>query len=81
MVSKKIFVIGQSQTLTANGYYIRFMISTEYGNLVQDLPYITPTKEQFIVPPIFRGEDFFILISANQKQRIAHGDHVWLVYL
>jgi hypothetical protein len=40
------------------------------GNLVQDLPYITPTKEQFIVPPIFRGEDFFILISANQKQRI-----------
>ena len=43
------------------------MIGTKYRNFVQDLPYIIPTKQQFIVHPSFRGEDFFF-ISANQKK-------------
>jgi hypothetical protein len=43
------------------------MIGTKYRNFVQDLPYIIPTKQPFIVHPSFRGEDFFF-ISANQKK-------------
>ena len=42
------------------------MIDIKYGNFVQDLLYIIPTKSQFIVPPSFR-EDLF-LFQAIRKQ-------------
>ena len=48
----------------------------EYGNFVQDLPYIISTKKQFIVPPSFRGEDIFNF--SQSETRIAHGDHVFV---
>jgi hypothetical protein len=44
------------------------MIGTKYINFVQDLPYIIPTKEQFIVPPSFRGEEFFLNFSLSEKK-------------
>jgi hypothetical protein len=44
MVLEKIFLIGQSQTRTAIDGHISCMIGTKLGNLVQDLPYIIPTK-------------------------------------
>ena len=44
MVLEKIFLIGQSQTRTAYGGHVSYMISTQYGNFVQDLPFIIPTK-------------------------------------
>ena len=39
---EKIFLIGQSQT--AYGRHISYTIGMEYGNVVQDIPYIIPTK-------------------------------------
>jgi hypothetical protein len=39
------------------------MIGMKYENLVQDLKYIIPTKQQFLVPPSFRGEDCFQYFS------------------
>ena len=57
MVLEKIFLIGQLQTRTTYGGHISCIIGMIYGNFVQDLPYIIPTKQQFIVPPNFR-EDF-----------------------
>jgi len=44
MVLEKIYSIGQSQTRTVYGGHISCMIGTKYGNCVQDLPYIIPTK-------------------------------------
>ena len=38
-------LIDQSQTRTAYDSHISCMISTAYGNCVQDLPYIIPTKQ------------------------------------
>ena len=42
MVLEKIFLIGQSQT--AYGRHISHTIGMEYGNVVQDIPYLIPTK-------------------------------------
>jgi len=44
MVLEKIYSIGQSLTRTVYGGHISCMIGTKYGNCVQDLPYIIPTK-------------------------------------
>ena len=38
------FLIGKSQTRTAYGSHISCRIVMKYGNVVQDLPYIIPTK-------------------------------------
>ena len=51
------------------------MIGPKYGNSVQDLPYLIPTKQQFIVPPSFRGNDF--LNFSQSETRISHGDHIF----
>jgi hypothetical protein len=51
------------------------MIGTKNGNFVQDFPYIIPTKQQFIVSPNFRGEDF--LNFTQSETRIAHGNYVF----
>ena len=39
----------------------------KYGIFALDLQYIIPTKQQFILPPSFRWEDYF---SANQAQEL-----------
>ena len=64
------YLIGQSQTRIAYGSHISCMISTKYENFVQDLPYIIPTKKQFIVHPSF-------LYFCQSEIRIAHGIHVF----
>ena len=33
-------------------------LGMKYGNFVQDLTYIIPTKQQFIATPSLKGEDF-----------------------
>jgi len=52
-----LFLIGQSQTRTVYGSHISCTNGTKYKNFVHYIPYIIPTKKQFIVPPSFR-EDF-----------------------
>ena len=44
--------------ITHNNYdgHISCTIGTKYRHLVPNLPFIIPTKKQFIVPPNFRGE-------------------------
>ena len=44
MVLEYFFLIGKSQRRTAYDGYIGCMIGTKYGNFVQNLPYIIPTK-------------------------------------
>ena len=44
------------------------MIGMKYENLVQDLKYIIPTKQQFLVPPSFRGEDCFQYFSQSETE-------------
>jgi hypothetical protein len=53
------FCLGQSQTRTAYVGHISCMMGKKYKTNGQDLPDIIPTKQQLIVPPSFRGEDFF----------------------
>jgi hypothetical protein len=57
---------------TAYGGHISCMISAKYGNVVQDFPYIIPTKQQFIVPPSFRGEDFLYFRNNNFQWFFVH---------
>ena len=44
------------------------MIGTKYGNGLQDLPYIIPTEKQFIVPPSFRRDFFFIFQPISKME-------------
>jgi hypothetical protein len=62
--SRKRF--GQSQTRTANGGHISCMMVTKYSHFVQNLPGIIPTKQQLMLSPSFRGEDF---LNVNQQKQ------------
>ena len=57
LVLKKIILIGQSQTRTVYVGHISCMIGTNYGNVVQDLPYTIHIKLKFIVSPSLISEE------------------------
>jgi hypothetical protein len=48
------------------------MISMKYGDFVQDLSYIIPTKQQFIVPPAFNKTDRHNMTEILLKSGVKH---------
>jgi hypothetical protein len=55
---RRFLKIGQSETRIACGGYVCQWIGTKLAIFIEDLPYMLPTKFQFIWESGFRGEDF-----------------------
>ena len=58
--------------------HISCTIGSKNRYFVDDLSYIIPTKNQFIVRPGSRGEMLFFLIFRQSEIRIDHGNHVFV---
>jgi hypothetical protein len=66
---KNIFLeIDLSELRIAYGGYVCYQIEPKWAIAIENLPYMLPTKFQFIWPSGFRGDDFYK--STNQKQEL-----------
>jgi len=76
---RRLYLIGQSQTRTAYDGHTSCMISTKYGNFVQDLPYIISNLLQSNNSLcLLVSEEIFCLIFSQSETRIVHGDQIFV---
>ena len=71
---KRFLEIDQSETRIACGGHVCTWIGTKLALVIENRPYMLPTKFRFIWQSGFRGEDF---LEINQSEtRIVCGGHV-----
>jgi hypothetical protein len=71
---RRFLKIGQSETRIACGGHICQWIGTKWSIFIENLPYMLPTRFQFIWESGFRGE--YLLVINQSKTRMACGGHV-----